>query len=91
MSEEKPYGDTYMTEWRRLLEAQDKAAGTFTAHTLYLREEQAGRMIPGTRPEVSKRLADEAADEWVRLANEIQALNRAEYLKKEAAEKKAAR
>lgn len=89
MSDEKPYSDRYLDEFRRLNEAQDKAASTFAAHTLYLREEQAGRLIPGTRPEVRRRLADEAATEWLRLAEEIRALNHAEYLKKEAAERAA--
>lgn len=66
----------YMVEFTRLHEAQERAASTFAAHTLYLREEQAGRMIPGARPEVRRKLADAAAAEWLRLAAEIRDLQR---------------
>jgi hypothetical protein len=86
MSEdEKPYGDTYMTEFLRLHEAQKEAATDFAAQTLYLREEQAGRRYSSTPPEVRQRIADEAAETWLRIASEIEALNRAEYRKKQAA------
>ena len=82
MSSGKPYNDAYMAEFRRLCDEQAKAAGHFAAHVLYLREEKAGRRIPGTRPEVRERLAEQAAQEWLRLAGEIEALNAAEYRKK---------
>lgn len=56
--------------------------------------QRVGHQVPESqrlhiRPEVRQRLADEAAAEWLRLGNEITALNRAESLKREAAEKAA--
>lgn len=89
MNSEKPYGDTYRNEFMRLCEAQEKAAGDFAAQTLYLREERAGRRVTSTPPETRQRLADAAAAEWLRIAGEIEELNRAEYRKKEAAERAA--
>lgn len=81
MTTEKPYGDTYTNDILRLTSAQETAAGQFAAQTLYLREETAGRRISSTPPELRNRLAEEAAQEWIRLAGEIEALNAAEYRK----------
>lgn len=73
----RPELAAYCDELHRLTEAQKEAAQTFAAHTLYLREELAGRRIAGARRVTRERLAEEAAEEWLRLSGEIDLLNAA--------------
>lgn len=79
MSDEKPYDDAYYAELARLHEAQNRAAQEYTSQMLYMREGLYMR-DDGVR----KRRADVAADEWLKLDAEINALNSAEYAKKSA-------
>jgi len=76
----EPYGESYYTELARLNEAQDRAAQTYTSQMLYMREGLYMR-DDGVR----QRAADEAAQEWLRLDAKINALNSAEYAKKDHA------
>ncbi|MCG7607107.1 hypothetical protein [Mycobacterium sp. CnD-18-1] len=60
-----------MNELARLHEAQNRAAQEYTSQTLYLQRKMYMR-----DDSLRQRLADEAAAEWLRLDEEINALNR---------------
>lgn len=84
MSDKKPYGEAYYAELDRLYEAQKMAAQRYTAQMMYLR--LGGKYDHDTRRTTRERVAEEAAQEWIRLNIEIEALQSAEYDKKRAAE-----
>lgn len=79
MTTEKPYGDTYRSEFARLCEEQDKAAKDFAAQTLLLRIGHTG-----TSKATRERIAEEAAQKWIAAHSAIDELNAAEYAKTQA-------
>jgi hypothetical protein len=82
MNDEKPYGDAYYADLNRLTEAKSRAAEQYTAQMMYLR--LGGQYDHDTRRSTRERVAEEAAQEWIRLNAELEALNAAEYRKKRA-------
>lgn len=82
MSDEKPYGDGYYVEIRELQEAQDKAAQSYTAQMMYLR--LGGKYDYYTPRPRREQVAEEAAQEWLRLDAAIQARQAQEHAKKAA-------
>lgn len=82
--DEKPYGEAFYAEMSRLHEAQDRASQSYTAQMMYLR---LGGRYDGDAPRYRReQIAEEAAQEWIRLNAEIEAMQAAEYAKKRAVE-----
>lgn len=83
MSDEQPDGDTYLAKRNRLLDTRTQAAESYAAQMLYLR--LGGSYDRDTPRRRREQVAEEAAQVWMRLTAEIEALQAAEYRKKQAA------